>query len=88
METAAGEKRHDGTEPAGKRGGGTDAGGSRRRVCGNGGDGVILKLQNICKDYIQGKMEVPVLHDICFSMRKGRIRGPSWDPPVPARRPL
>ena len=41
---------------------------------------MILKLQNICKNYMQGKMEVPVLHDICFSMEKGEyvaVMGPS-----------
>lgn len=41
---------------------------------------MILELQNICKDYIQGKMTVPVLHDICFSMEKGEyvaVMGPS-----------
>lgn len=41
---------------------------------------MILELQNICKDYIQGKMEVPVLQDICFSLEKGEyaaVMGPS-----------
>lgn len=41
---------------------------------------MILELQNICKTYIQGKMEVPVLHNICFTMEKGEyvsIMGPS-----------
>ena len=41
---------------------------------------MILELQNICKDYIQGKREVPVLQDICFSLQKGEyaaVMGPS-----------
>ncbi len=41
---------------------------------------MILELENICKDYIQGKMVVPVLRDVCFRMEKGEyvaIMGPS-----------
>ncbi|MBR2258141.1 MAG: ABC transporter ATP-binding protein [Blautia sp.] len=41
---------------------------------------MILELQGIYKDYIQGKMRVPVLKDINFSMEEGEyvaIMGPS-----------
>lgn len=41
---------------------------------------MILELENICKDYLQGKMAVPVLRDITFSMQKGEyvaVMGPS-----------
>lgn len=41
---------------------------------------MILELENICKDYIQGKMTVPVLKNVCFSMEEGEyvaIMGPS-----------
>lgn len=41
---------------------------------------MILELKDICKDYIQGKMVIPVLKDITFSMEKGEyvaIMGPS-----------
>ena len=41
---------------------------------------MILELENICKDYIQGKMTVPVLKNICFTMEKGEyvaVMGPS-----------
>lgn len=29
---------------------------------------MMLELKNICKDYVQGKMVVPVLRDVQFSM--------------------
>ena len=32
---------------------------------------MILSMQNICKDYIHGKLTVPVLHDICLDMDAG-----------------
>lgn len=32
---------------------------------------MILKLQNICKTYDQGKLEVPVLKDISLSVEEG-----------------
>ena len=41
---------------------------------------LILELRDICKEYIQGKMSVPVLHHISFSMEEGEyvaIMGPS-----------
>lgn len=40
----------------------------------------IIEMHNICKDYIQGKMTVPVLKDVCFEMEEGEyvaIMGPS-----------
>ncbi len=41
---------------------------------------MILQMNGICKDYLQGKMTVPVLRDIDFSMEEGEyvaIMGPS-----------
>lgn len=41
---------------------------------------MILEIRNICKDYYQGKMVVPVLKNISFSMKEGEyvaIMGPS-----------
>ena len=41
---------------------------------------MIVELENICKAYSQGKLCVPVLENICFSMEKGEyvaILGPS-----------
>ena len=41
---------------------------------------MILKLEHINKDYIQGKMTVPVLKDVCLNVEKGEyvaIMGPS-----------
>lgn len=41
---------------------------------------MILKLEHIYKDYIQGKMVVPVLEDVCLNVEKGEyvaIMGPS-----------
>ena len=41
---------------------------------------MILELKDICKDYIQGKMVVPVLKNVCFAMEEGEyvaIMGPS-----------
>ena len=41
---------------------------------------MILEIQNVCKDYYQGKMVVPVLKDVSFSMEEGdyiAIMGPS-----------
>lgn len=41
---------------------------------------MILELKDICKDYMQGKMVVPVLKDVCFEMEEGEyvaIMGPS-----------
>ncbi|HIX77909.1 MAG TPA: ABC transporter ATP-binding protein [Candidatus Fusicatenibacter merdavium] len=40
----------------------------------------MLQMSGICKDYLQGKMTVPVLRDIDFSMEEGEyvaIMGPS-----------
>ncbi|HIR91830.1 MAG TPA: ABC transporter ATP-binding protein [Candidatus Egerieimonas intestinavium] len=40
----------------------------------------MLELKDICKEYVQGKMTVPVLRDVCFSMEEGEyvaIMGPS-----------
>ena len=36
-----------------------------------GGAAVILELENICKEYMQGKIPVPVLKNINFSMEEG-----------------
>ena len=44
------------------------------------GDTMILELKGIYKDYQQGKMKVPVLKDVSFSMEEGEyvaIMGPS-----------
>ena len=41
---------------------------------------MILSMQNICKAYQNGKLTVPVLHDICLEMDAGEyvaIMGPS-----------
>lgn len=41
---------------------------------------MILEIQDVCKDYYQGKMVVPVLKDVSFSMEEGEyvaIMGPS-----------
>lgn len=41
---------------------------------------MILELQNICKDYIQEKMVIPVLKNVSFSMDEGEyvaVMGPS-----------
>jgi len=41
---------------------------------------VIIELQNICKNYIQGREEVPVLRNVSFSMEEGEyvaVMGPS-----------
>lgn len=41
---------------------------------------MILQMNDICKDYLQGKMTVPVLRNINFSMEEGEyvaIMGPS-----------
>ena len=41
---------------------------------------MILRLEHIYKDYIQGKMIVPVLKDVCLDVKKGEyvaIMGPS-----------
>ena len=41
---------------------------------------MILKLQNVYKNYTQGKQEVPVLKDICLTVEEGEyiaIMGPS-----------
>lgn len=41
---------------------------------------MILELQDICKTYQEGKLAVPVLRNVCFSMEEGEytaIMGPS-----------
>ena len=41
---------------------------------------MIIEMKDICKDYIQGKMVVPVLKNVCFRMEEGEyvaIMGPS-----------
>ncbi|MDY5026297.1 MAG: ABC transporter ATP-binding protein [Oliverpabstia sp.] len=41
---------------------------------------MILEMKDICKDYIQGKMVIPVLKNICFDMEEGEyvaVMGPS-----------
>ena len=45
---------------------------------------MILELENICKEYMQGKIPVPVLKNINFSMEEGEyvaIMGPSGSGP-------
>ena len=47
---------------------------------------MIIEMKNICKDYIQGKMVVPVLKNICFQMEEGEyvaIMGPSGSGKTP-----
>jgi poly-gamma-glutamate synthesis protein (capsule biosynthesis protein) len=34
---------------------------------------MVLELKNIYKTYIQGKLEVPVLKDVCFEMEDGEL---------------
>lgn len=41
---------------------------------------MIIDMNNICKDYVQGKIAVPALKDVCFQMEDGEyvaIMGPS-----------
>ena len=38
---------------------------------------MILELENICKEYMQGKIPVPVLKNINFSMEEGARRATS-----------
>ncbi len=41
---------------------------------------MLIELQNVCKSYFQGDMELPVLRNVCFSMREGEytaVMGPS-----------
>ena len=41
---------------------------------------MIIEMKDICKDYIQGKMVIPVLKNICFTMEDGEyvaVMGPS-----------
>ncbi len=41
---------------------------------------MILECKDICKSYMQGKMELPVLKNICFQMEEGEytaVMGPS-----------
>lgn len=41
---------------------------------------MIIDMQNICKDYVQGNITVPALKDVCFQMEEGEyvaIMGPS-----------
>ena len=42
---------------------------------------MILELKGIYKDYQQGKMTVPVLKDVNFSMEEGNM-WQLWVPPV------
>ena len=46
---------------------------------------MILELKDICKDYLQGKMVIPVLKHIDFQMEQENM-WPLWDLPVPVRR--
>ena len=46
---------------------------------------MILDLKGIYKDYQQGKMTVPVLKDVDFSMEEGENMWRSWDLLVPER---
>ena len=45
---------------------------------------MILELKGIYKEYQQGKMKVPVLKNVDFSMEKGNM-WPLWGLPAPAR---
>ena len=41
---------------------------------------MIVQLENVCKDYLQGREPVPVLHDVTMSVEQGEyiaIMGPS-----------
>ena len=41
---------------------------------------MILELRNICKTYVQGKLDVPVLRNVSLSVQEGEylaIMGPS-----------
>ena len=41
---------------------------------------MVLELRDICKDYVRGKMRVPVLHHIDLNVEEGEyiaIMGPS-----------
>lgn len=58
----------------------SNADGSEDVIGGTGGCTVILELKDICKDYLQGKMVIPVLKHIDFQMEQGEyvaIMGPS-----------
>ena len=39
---------------------------------------MILELENICKEYMQGKIPVPVLKNINFSMEEGEYVAVSY----------
>ncbi len=49
---------------------------------------MILELKGIYKDYQQGKMSVPVLKDINFSMEEGEYVAIMANCPVQARQHL
>ena len=41
---------------------------------------MIIDIKDLCKTYVNGEMEVPVLHDVCLSVDEGEfvsIMGPS-----------
>ena len=41
---------------------------------------MIVQLENVCKNYLQGREPVPVLHDVTMSVEQGEyiaIMGPS-----------
>ena len=45
---------------------------------------MIIELRDICKDYIQDKMVIPVLSNVSFSMKEGNTWR-SWDLPDPGK---
>ena len=47
---------------------------------------MILELKDICKDYLQGKMVIPVLKHIDFQMEQGEYVAHYRTFPVPVRR--
>ncbi len=46
---------------------------------------MLLKLEHIYKDYVQDKLTVPVLKDICFQVERGEYVA-SWDLRVQKKR--
>ena len=72
----------DGEMPAegdGTSGSLTEDGTASAEAAGMGGGAVIIELRDICKDYIQDKMVIPVLKHVSFSMKEGEyvaVMGP------------
>ena len=32
---------------------------------------MIVEMKNVCKNYLQGKIEVPALKDVCLQVEEG-----------------